>query len=473
MVMVKVWRPDTPRSARCRVGPAIAASMGAMSDTLARPDQVGAQAVPPRAAAPPPGPSQPSRPRALVGIAVALWSALLGLACLVSLTLAAWITAAHHETSMRPALATAIQAWLLANHTGLAISGGWFSIVPLGLTIGLVALLVRAGRQAARLSGALDPLDCLATAFAVATPYAVVAALLTKPARWGQVHPEPLQALAGGFVLAFGCAAFGALRETGQGAVLKARLPVDVGQAVRAGLAATAVVVGVATVLVVVSLATHADRAVTLTSAVHGGVFADVLMVMVSIAYLPNAVMWAGAFSLGPGFAVGTKTTVALGGVHLGAVPAVPLLAALPADGAPPVAGWLAIAAPIGAGLIAGWLIARSRPVTALPVGPVGRWWERHRAIDAAWGLAAGAWAAVLLGVLAWLSAGPLGQGRMAQLGPSPWRVAGAALVEIGLLAAATAWLLGLRHVRQLPQVITLPEPDAGTQPVQAADAEV
>src|SRR5450432_3574990 len=46
MVMVKVWRPDTPRSARCRVGPAIAASMGAMSDTLARPDQVGAQAVP-------------------------------------------------------------------------------------------------------------------------------------------------------------------------------------------------------------------------------------------------------------------------------------------------------------------------------------------------------------------------------------------------------------------------------------------
>ena len=438
-----------------------------MSDTLARPDQVGAQAAPPQTAAPP---LAPPRPRALVGIAVALWTMLLGLACLVCLTLAAWITAAHHETSMRPALATAIQAWLLANHTGLAISGGWFSIVPLGLTIALAALLVWAGRQAARLSGARDPLDCLATAFAVAVPYAVVAALLTKPAQWGQVHPEPLQALAGGFVLAFACAAVGALRDTGQGAVLKARLPVDVRLAVRAAIAATAVVVGVATVLVVVSLAAHADRATTLMKSVHGGVFADVLMVLVSIAYLPNAVMWAGAFSLGPGFAVGTKTAVALGGVHLGAVPAVPLLAALPADGSPPLAGWLAVVAPIGAGLLAGWLLARSRPVTVVPVG---RWWERHRAIDAAWGLAAGACAAVLIGVLAWLSSGPLGQGRMAQLGPSPFRVAGAALIEIGMLAAVTAWVLGLRQLRQLPQVITLPEVAPEPEPVQAADTEV
>jgi Family of unknown function (DUF6350) len=79
----------------------------------------------------------------------------------------------------------------------------------------------------------------------------------------------------------------------------------------------------------------------------------------------------------------------------------------------------------------------------------------------------------VLLGVLAWLSAGPLGQGRMAQLGPSPWRVAIAALVEIGVLAAATAWLLGFRQLRQLAQVITLPEPAPETEPVQAADTEV
>jgi hypothetical protein len=449
--------------------------MGGMSDTLARPDEVDGALVPQRVAAPPSPappahPSRPARPRALVGIAVALWTVLLGLACLVCLTLAAWITAAHHETSMRPALATAIQAWLLANHTGLAISGGWFSIVPLGLTIALAALLVRGGRQAARLSGAVDALDCLATAFAVAVPYAVVAALLTKPAQWGQVHPEPLQALAGGLLLALGCAAVGALRETGQGAAMKARLPVDVRLTVRAGLAATAVVVGVASALVVISLAAHADRATTLMKSVHGGVFADVLMVIVSIAYLPNAVMWAGAFSLGPGFAVGTKTAVSLSGVHLGAVPAVPLLAALPADGSPPVAGWLAVVGPIGAGLLAGWLLARSRPVSVVPVG---RWWERHRAVDAARGLAAGGCAAALIGVLAWLSAGPLGQGRMAQLGPSPLRVAGAALAEIGVLAAASAWLLGWRQLRQLRGVITLPEPAPEAEPVQAAETEV
>lgn len=451
------------------MGRASAASMGAMADTLTRADQVRASASALGVVGPAPA---HATPRAVVGIAVALWTVLLGLACLVSLTLAAWITAAHHENSMRPALAAALQAWLLANHTGLAISGGSFSIVPLGLTAGLAALLVRGGRQAARFSGARDPLDCLTTALAVATPYGVVAALLTKPAQWGQVHPVPLEALAGAFVLAFGCSAFGAIRGTGQGSVLMARLPIGVRLTARAGLAASAVVIGAATIVVVVSLAMHADRATALMGSLHGGISGTILMVIVSIAYLPNVVMWAAAFSLGPGFAVGTKTAVSLGGVHLGAVPAVPLLAALPTGGSVPIAGWLAIAAPIGGGLVAGWLLARARPVTS---EPTGRWWQRHRVIDAAWGLAAGASAAALIGVLAWLSAGPLGPGRMAQLGPSPWRVAIATLVEIGMLAGATTWLLGWRRLRQLTPVIELPQPTPVIEvpPVQADAAEV
>ncbi len=168
---------------------------------------------------------------------------MLGLACLVSLTLAAWVTATRHGNAVRPALATALQAWLLANHTGLAIAGGSVGIVPLGLTVGLGALLVRGGRQVARLSGGTDLFDCLAAAFAVALPYGVIAALLTNPAGWGQVRPQPLQALAGGFSLALGCALVGALRETGQRAVVLARVPADVRRVLRAGLAATAVIV--------------------------------------------------------------------------------------------------------------------------------------------------------------------------------------------------------------------------------------
>jgi hypothetical protein len=141
--------------------------MDGMADTLTRPAPPAAQ-----------GSARP-RPVAIVGIGVALWTALLGVACLISLTLAAWVTAARHDDAVRPAVATALQAWLLAHHVGLAIAGGTVGIVPLGLTAGLGFLLVRGGRQAARLSGARDLFDCLATALAVALPYGVVAALLT------------------------------------------------------------------------------------------------------------------------------------------------------------------------------------------------------------------------------------------------------------------------------------------------------
>ncbi len=370
---------------------------------------------------------------------------MLGLACLVSLTLAAWVTATRHGNAVRPALATALQAWLLANHTGLAISGGSVGIVPLGLTVALGALLVRGGRQAARLSGGKDLFDCLAAAFAVALPYGVVAALLTKPAAWGQVRPQPLQALAGGFSLALACALVGALRETGQRAVVLARVPGGVRRVLRAGLAATAVIVAFGAVVAGAGLAMHAGRAATVMSNLDGGVSASLLMAAVSVAYLPNVAIWGSAWSVGPGFAVGAKTSVTLGGVHLGAMPAVPLLAALPANGPSPAVARLALIVAIAAGLLAGWLLARSRVLTPSAEGP---WWERLRLIDAAWGLAAGAVAALLMGLLAWLSAGPLGPGRMAQLGPSAWRVGIAVMLEVGLAAAATTWLHGWRQLR-------------------------
>ena len=257
------------------------------------------------------------------------------------------------------------------------------------------------------MSGARDVFDCVTSALAVATPYAVVAALLTKVAQWGQVRPVPLEALAGAFVLAIGCCGFGALRETKQWTPLVERLPVDVRLVLRAGFAAVAVMVGAGAALVLVGLATHTERATALMGSLQGGASGTVLMAVVSMAYVPNVVAWAGAFAAGPGFAVGTKTSVALGGVHLGAVPALPLLAPLPSSGPIPMAGWLAVVGPIAAGVLAGWLLVRARD-EQLPV----------------WcGPAAGGVAGLAMGAFGWLSAGALGPGRMSHLGPTAWQV--------------------------------------------------
>jgi hypothetical protein len=128
---------------------------------------------------------------------------------------------------------------------------------------------------------------------------------------------------------------------------------------------------------------------------------------------------------------------VALGGVHLGAVPALPLLAPLPDTGPVPPATWLLLFVPVLGGVVAGWLLSRARPSAPGPT-----------TFDLAWGSGCGVVCGALMGGFAWLSAGPLGPGRMADLGPSAWQVGLAAALEIGVVAGVTSWLLGWRQSR-------------------------
>jgi len=421
-----------------------------MADTLARPASSAGKAAAGKTPATRDGADAAKpRPTALVGIAVALWTAALGLAVLVCLTLTAWVTATHHDGAIHPPLATAIQAWLLAQHAAIGLGGAGvrsFTLMPLGVTIGLGALLAYGGRHAARLSGATDLLDVATSTLALALPYAVIAALLTNPAHDGGSRPSPLGALTGAFVLALVCAGGGALRETGLLPGVLAQIPAKARAATRAGLAASAIVTGFGAVVLALGLAGHAERAARLASSAHGGYVGVALIAVISAAYAPNAVVWASAYSLGPGFAVGAHTSVTLAGAQVGAVPAFPLLAPLPDTGPAPAYAWLVIVGPLLAGVVAGWLLSRGE--TASTPDADGPWWAAHRLLPAAWGLAAGATGGVALAVIAALSGGSLGGGRMSALGPSPWWVLLFATIEIGLIAAATIWLRGRTRAR-------------------------
>ena len=54
------------------------------------------------------------------------------------------------------------------------------------------------------------------------------------------------------------------------------------------------------------------------------------LLLLAQLAYASNAIIWAVAYTLGPGFAFGAGTVVAPTGSALGAVPVFPMLAAMP-----------------------------------------------------------------------------------------------------------------------------------------------
>jgi hypothetical protein len=157
-----------------------------------------------------------------------------------------------------------------------------------------------------------------------------------------------------------------------------------------------------------------------------------VALILACLVYLPNAVVWGAAFAVGPGFAVGVGTSVTPLSVHLGAVPAFPLLGALPSSGTTPYYALPVLVVPLVAGAVGGVLLIRRLPTLRLE--------------DAAgWGFAAGALGGLALGVLSAVTSGPVGSGRLAAVGPSAWQVGVAAALEMGLAAALAAVVMQRR----------------------------
>src|SRR5205085_8793710 len=95
-------------------------------------------------------------------------------------------------------------------------------------------------------------------------------------------------------------------------------------------LGSAAVLAAAGSVLTAASLAVHLPQVRVASDALSPGVGGAALLLLAQLAYVPNAIVWAIAYTLGPGFAFGTGTVVAPTGSALGAVPVFPMLAALP-----------------------------------------------------------------------------------------------------------------------------------------------
>jgi hypothetical protein len=209
-------------------------------------------------------------------------------------------------------------------------------------------------------------------------------------------------------------------------------------------LAALAVLAACGALLGAASLMIHLSAYKAAVTALNPGAVGSVLLLLASLCYLPNSVIWAIAYMLGPGFAFGIGTAVSPSGSALGAIPAFPMLAALPVGSAaafPPWLGFFVLVAPYLAGALAGLMTVRIAPTPSLEAAPL-------------WGLVTGALTAVVIGLGAKFSGGPLGAGRLASVGPAAGEVGLVALLEIGVTAALVAgaanWLIIRHHVRRL-----------------------
>jgi hypothetical protein len=208
--------------------------------------------------------------------------------------------------------------------------------------------------------------------------------------------------------------------------------------ALRAGTAASAIVIAAAGVIVAILLIAKFGTVVGLYEQLQAGALGATVLTIAQLALLPNAVVWAASWLLGPGFAIGTGSSVSAVGTQLGPVPGVPLFGIVPQGTV--VLGFAGLLVPVLAGFFAGALTRRR--MARMPGGAPSA--GRLTLIA----LAAGCVAGVELGLLAWWSSGAIGPGRLHDAGPNPWMVAGCAAVVIAIAAIVGILTGASRHDR-------------------------
>ena len=131
------------------------------------------------------------------------------------------------------------------------------------------------------------------------------------------------------------------------------------GQAALYGSRVIALLLGISSIILGVSIFTHLHMVKTLTTVLEPGILGGLLLLLLNILYIPNAVVATLGYFSGAGFAVGTGTIVAPWSFHLNSIPAFPLLGALPTGES--LVSLVGIAAVIFTGaLLASWTVALS-----------------------------------------------------------------------------------------------------------------
>jgi Family of unknown function (DUF6350) len=313
---------------------------------------------------------------------------------------------------------------------GFPTAGAPFTltIALLGFALLTVLLGVRAGRRVAetryRIMGELVSL--------------ITFALASFGATFSALHPEARPSLVQGtllptLVFAVGMA-IGVRRTRTQlddrGSSIRdwvndwpATARTVVVTALRGGAAAAAAVLTLAAVVTSAAILVSYARIITLYESLHTEVLGGVTITLGQLALLPNLVIYTASWLVGPGFALGTGSTVSPLATQLGPVPAIPVLGALPLGEL--AFGFVGLLAPVVVGFLVGAILGVSARRTLGGRGLV--------LVAVGIGVVGGA----ILGLLAWASTGSAGPGRLQDVGPNPLAVGGWATLELCIAALA------------------------------------
>ncbi|MGK5531220.1 cell division protein PerM [Streptomyces sp. URMC 129] len=387
-----------------------------------------------------------------------LLAAGLGLGALAALVLVLWTLSPYPDSGAGGALRIAADLWLLAHGTELLRADTLHGTpAPVGLTPLLLCalpgwLLLRAVRV---VDWGTEPAGATRAALWITGGYLLagaVAVLHTLPA---PIDARPLSAAWHLPVFALACTLAGAWSAVGPPAL---RLPFRpppglpaafdrrrVLAAARVAAGGTAAYCAAGALLVAGGLVLHAHAAQDGLGELGGEWSGRLAVLLLTLALVPNAAVWAAAYGLGPGFTLGAGSAVApLGVGGEPELPPFPLFAVLPSQTPQGPSLWAAALVPAAGVAATAWCAARAAvPVRGERVTASGWQGTALTVLLAACGTGAA------LGCLAALAGGPLGTGGLAEFGPDGLLVAPAAAGWTAVLGTPLALALRARRLRR------------------------
>ncbi len=353
-----------------------------------------------------------------------IWTGAAAAACGAALGFLAaailWLPVSGSNGSIGSAFRAGAITYLTSLHGGVVIDSAAAQFVPLGMTLIAAAIVYRFGLGLTDVAAELDehePGRLLGAGLVQAGSFAAASGLVALYASLGTSRTPVLTAMLGGFAIAALAGSIGLLRESELGQQIVERVDVNLRLCLRGAGVVALTYLGSAAVLVAGSLLVHHAKAEEISREVGGGL-SGVPVLLLGVLAAPNVVIGAIGYLAGPGVAIGTGTHVGLAGGAHGLLPAFPPLAVAPSGAGAPAAGWLfAVLTPF----VAAALLRRMPGV-------------RGRVLLGTLVVTAGCF-----GLLAWLGGGGVGSGRLRAVGVSPWQLAIAVPLAVGLAAAVIA----------------------------------
>jgi hypothetical protein len=244
--------------------------------------------------------------------------------------------------------------WLAAYQVPITILGRPLGVLPLLATVGVCVLVARSASLAAQRLGYREPGQAVNLVAPIAGAHALLGVSIAFLSIGASVSVEPLPAcLAPGFVSGL-AATVGVARCCGFADSARETLDPAAIRGLRAGALGMAALIALGTLVVTLSLVLSVPTAGRLFGANAPGIGSGAGMLLLSLGYLPNAVVGALSLAIGPGFSIGSVSVSAFSFTG-GVMPGIPLLAGMPEH----AARWwpLLMLLPAAAGALVGWSV--------------------------------------------------------------------------------------------------------------------